>query len=75
MDCDEQSVEVPAFISRLRDVANSPCKEIQIIPTRDLEEIIDPQSPLKWFSDVMEVKPDNITQSSVIVTKKHRSSL
>jgi hypothetical protein len=75
MDCDEKPVEIPGCISRLKFLANSPCKDTQIIPTRDIEEIIDPDSPLKWFKDVMEVKHETGAKSSVIVTKKHRSSL
>lgn len=75
MDCDEKPVEVPGCINRLRLIAMSPCKDVQVLPAREIEEIMDPQSPLKWCTDVMEVKHDVDTRSSVIVTKKHRSSL
>ena len=71
MDGDAEIVEIPGVITKLREFA-SPCKDIAIIPTKDIEDLFDPSSPLKWASDFIDVTPD---QDNFIVTKKETFSL
>jgi hypothetical protein len=61
--------EVPLFVDNLRHFA-SPCKEVAFVPRREIEPIIDPQSPVKWFVDVMDVNLDEETSGTAIVSKK-----
>ena len=67
-------VEVPQFVDNLRQFA-SPCKEVAFVPRSEIEAIIDPQSPVKWFVDVMDVNLDEGDSAAAILTKKLRSSL
>jgi RNA recognition motif-containing protein len=69
LDCGEKPLEVPVVIDKLRMFA-SPCKDIAIIPTKDIEEIFDPSSPHKWASDVIDVTPNSDTHVNAIVRKK-----
>lgn len=67
-------VEVPQFVDCLRQFA-SPCKEVAVVPRREIQAIIDPQSPVKWCLDVMDVNLDKGDTDDAIVTKKLRSSI
>lgn len=69
-DSDENPVEVPVVIRKLRCFA-TPRQDIAIIPYRDIEEILSPSSPDKWAVDVLEIKPCDI-QSNVIVSNKKK---
>jgi len=73
IDSQEESVEVPEIVSLLRNLS-SPHKDCTIVAQKDIEEMMHPESPLKWFIDVMEVTQDEKTQT-VLVGKKPRSSL
>ena len=70
----EHIVEVPQYIEKLRHYA-SPCKDSAIIPSKDIEDLLSPLSPVKWANDILEVTLDHETQNSFVVTKKQRSSL
>ena len=67
-------VEIPQFVDSLRQFA-SPCKEVAFVPRREIEAIIDPLSPLKWFVDVMDVNLDREDSGAAIVSMKLRSSI
>ena len=69
IDNDEHSVEIPQFFEKLRQYA-SPCKDSAIIPSKDIENLLSPLSPLHWANDILEVTSNNETQNSTVVTKK-----
>lgn len=68
------SVEIPQFVNILRHFA-SPCKEVAIVPRKDIEPLIDPQSPVKWLTDVMDVNMEGDTSKNAIVSKKQKTEL
>lgn len=73
IDSQEEIIEMPKIVNILRNLA-SPHKESAVVSQKDIEEMMLPESPLKWFVDVMEVQQDEKTQTAIMI-KKQRSSL
>ena len=69
LDNSEGPVQVPRLIEKLRLFA-TPCKDMAIIPSEDIDEIMSPSSPDKWAADVMDIMPCLEMENKVIVSIK-----